>query len=47
MALSFRVSGASPQELEATVSLISGGKKMRGFGKYEGFKLRMELDKQP
>jgi hypothetical protein len=46
-ALSFRAVGASPQELEASINLTSGGMKLRGFGKYEGFKLRMELEKQP
>jgi hypothetical protein len=45
--LSFRAVGSSPQELEATLTLSKDGAKLRGFGKYEGFKLRMEIEKQP
>jgi hypothetical protein len=45
--ISFRTSGTSAQELEASLNLSSGNSRLKGFGKYEGFKVRMELEKQP
>ena len=44
--IGFRAPGASALEFDAALNLSSDGAKLRGFAKYEGFKFRVELEKQ-
>ena len=44
--LVFKVSGAAGGDYAGTLTLSADGKKLKGVAKYEGFKIRMELEKQ-